>query len=180
MKHQKFTLTLKVIEEIVSQYKKGLKQFIILNTVKRAQEFYKIVKMNLENEIDYPNVILYHSQYTYNDRVKKELEIRDESENGPFILIATQVIEISLDISCDIMYTEVAPPDAIGQRGGRLNRKGKTFKNGVDHEMKIFLPEKHLPYDEMLLKSTLEKIRDGPVSIKKSRNCVMIFIKVAI
>ncbi|MBI5460452.1 CRISPR-associated helicase Cas3' [Methanobacterium sp.] len=155
------------IEEIVSQYKKGLKQFIILNTVKRAQEFYKIVKMNLENEIDYPNVLLYHSQYTYNDRVKKESEIRDESENGPFILIATQVIEISLDISCDIMYTEVAPPDAIGQRGGRLNRKGKTFKNGVTHEMKIFLPEKHLPYDENLLKDTQEKIRNGPVSYKE-------------
>jgi CRISPR-associated endonuclease/helicase Cas3 len=153
-------------EEIVNQYKKGLKQFVILNTVKRTQEFYRRVKMNLAKEIENPNIVLYHSQYTYNDRVKKELEIRDESKEGPFILIATQVIEISLDISCDIMYTEVAPPDAIGQRGGRLNRKGKTFKNGVMHEMKIFLPEKHLPYDENLLKETQEKIKDGPVSYK--------------
>jgi CRISPR-associated endonuclease/helicase Cas3 len=111
------------IEEIVHQYKKGLKQFIILNTVKRAQEFYKIVKMNLENEIDYPNVILYHSQYTYNDRVKKESEIRDESKKGPFILIATQVIEISLDISCDIMYTEVAPPDGHWSKRGTYQSK---------------------------------------------------------
>jgi len=154
------------IEEIINQYKKGLKQFIILNTVKRAQEFYKLVKINLEKEIKDPNIILYHSQYTYNDRVTKELEIRDKSKEGPFILIATQVIEISLDISCDIMYTEVAPPDAIGQRGGRLNRKGKTFRNRVKHEMKIFLPEKHLPYDENLLKDTQKQIRDGPVSYK--------------
>lgn len=153
------------IEEIIKQYKKGFKQFVILNTVKRAQKFYKIIKMTLEKDIERPNVILYHSQYTYNDRVKKESEIR-ESKKGPFILIATQVIEISLDISCDIMYTEVAPPDAIGQRGGRLNRKGKTFKNQINHEMKIFLPEKHLPYDENLLKVTQEKIKDGPVSYK--------------
>ncbi|OEC88796.1 MULTISPECIES: CRISPR-associated helicase/endonuclease Cas3 [Methanobacterium] len=157
----------KILDSIINQYNLGLKQFIILNTVKRSQEFYKVLKRNLEEKYDNPNVILYHSQFIYKDRMEKESEIRDKSEKGPFILIATQVIEISLDISCDVMYTEIAPPDAIGQRGGRLNRKGKTcFTNGISHEMKIFAPESHLPYDEELLQKTKNNILNGPISYK--------------
>ena len=108
---------------------------------------------------------MFYSQFTYSDRVRKEAEIlRKSKEEQPFILIATQVIEISLDISCDIMYTDFAPPDAIGQRAGRLNRKGKTFKNGVVHELRIFNPENHLPYDEDLLERTMNMISEGPTS----------------
>jgi CRISPR-associated endonuclease/helicase Cas3 len=155
----------KVLDEIINYYNLELKQFIILNTIKKAQEFYKILKSNLKKNYDDPNIILYHSQFIYKDRVKKELEIMNKSKQGPFILIATQVIEISLDISCDVMYTELAPPDAIGQRGGRINRKGRTFfSNGFIHEMKIFLPENYLPYNEKLLKKTKEKIVNGPRS----------------
>ncbi|MBI5681165.1 MAG: CRISPR-associated helicase Cas3' [Methanobacterium sp.] len=157
-----------ILDDIVNKYNLGLKQFIILNTIKRAQEFYKILKNNLEEKYDDPNVILYHSQFIYNDRVEKESEIKNRSKKGPFILIATQVIEISLDISCDVMYTEIAPPDAIGQRGGRLNRKGKVYStDGILHEMKIFAPESHLPYNEELLQKTRNNILKGPTSYKK-------------
>jgi len=157
-----------IINEIINQYNLGLKQFIILNTIERAQEFYKILKSNLEEDFDDPNVILYHSQFIHSDRVKKESEIIDNAKKGSFILIATQVIEISLDISCDVMYTEIAPPDAIGQRGGRLNRKGKVCSaNRILHEMKIFTPESHLPYNEELLQKTKNNILNGPTSYKK-------------
>lgn len=158
----------KILDDIINNYNLGLKQFIILNTIKRAQEFYKILKSNLEEIYNDPNVILYHSQFIYKDRVKKESEIKNRSKKGPFILIATQVIEISLDISCDVMYTEIAPPDAIGQRGGRLNRKGKVCStDGTTHEMKIFVPESYLPYDEELLEKTKNNILNGPTSYKK-------------
>ncbi|NMC68266.1 MAG: CRISPR-associated helicase Cas3' [Spirochaetales bacterium] len=155
-----------ILDEIINQYNVGLNQFIILNTIERAQEFYKILKSNLEENYDDPNLILYHSQFIYKDRVEKESEIKSKSEKAPFILIATQVIEISLDISCDMMYTEIAPPDAIGQRGGRLNRKGKVCSNGVLHEMKIYTPESRFPYDEELLRKTKNNISNGPTSYK--------------
>jgi CRISPR-associated endonuclease/helicase Cas3 len=156
-----------ILDEIIDQYDFGLNQFIILNTIERAQEFYKILKSNLEKKYDDPNLILYHSQFIYNDRVEKESEIKKRYKERPFILIATQVIEISLDISCDVMYTEIAPPDAIGQRGGRLNRKGKVcFTDGVLHEMKIFAPESRFPYGEELLQKTKDNILNGPTSYK--------------
>jgi len=151
-----------VMEEITKNYMRGLNQFIILNTVERAKDFYK----NLREKIPDGNILLYHSQFTFNDRVKKEEEISKCINKKPFILVATQVIEISLDISCDIMYSELAPPDALGQRGGRLNRKGKTWKEEIEHVMKIFLPENSRPYDDLLLEKTMEEIRKylGPVS----------------
>ena len=148
-----------LLNEIQSNDNKGLKQFFIFNTVKRAQTFYFKLKSILPNT----KIILYHSQFTHNHRVQKENEILDyASKNNGFILIATQVIEISLDISADVIYTELAPPDALGQRGGRLNRKRKegSFK------MKLFNSESNLPYDEELINKTKEFLKVGPISYK--------------
>ena len=146
-----------LIDEINSNYEKNLKQFFIFNTVDRSRNFYSLLKSYLPN----CKIILYHSQFTHNHRVEKEKEILDySSREGAFILIATQVIEISLDISADIMYTELAPPDALGQRGGRLNRK----KNNGDFKMKIFNSESRLPYDEELINKTKETLKLGSVS----------------
>ena len=152
-----FDLDEDILSEIKSNYENGLKQFFIFNTVDRSQNFYFILKSYFPD----CKIILYHSQFTHNHRVEKENEILDfASREGGFILIATQVIEISLDISADIMYTEIAPPDALGQRGGRLNRKKKE---GI-FKMKIFNSESHLPYDEDLINKTKETLKQGPVS----------------
>lgn len=147
-----------VVAEIVKNYRKGLTQFAILNTVERAKQFYLRLKEEFRN-LDEPNIMLYHSQFTYNDRVKKENEIYSRIKNKPFILVATQVIEVSLDISCDVMYSELAPPDAIGQRAGRLNRKGKEWNNEVEHALKIYLPKEHLPYEENLFNKVKSVVR---------------------
>jgi len=163
--HKKSIFDDNVIAEIVENYKKGLTQFVILNTVERAKQFYLRLKDELK-DFDESNIMLYHSQFTYNDRIKKENEIYKRIKNNPFILVATQVIEVSLDISCDIMYSELAPPDALGQRAGRLNRKGKNWSNGIEHALKIFMPERYLPYEEELLKKVQSFVGDyqKPVS----------------
>ncbi|PWB54533.1 MAG: CRISPR-associated helicase/endonuclease Cas3 [Candidatus Methanoperedenaceae archaeon] len=167
-----------IIDEIIENYHKGLVQFIILNTIQRSTSIYDALITYLPQSEDYERIILHHSQFTYQDRSDKERDILqriNKEKLRPFILVATQVIEISLDISCDIMYTELAPGDALGQRGGRLNRKGRTWKsNGFDHMMKIFMPEeldeddpKKKPYDSALLQKTMEVMKDGPCSYYK-------------
>jgi len=144
----------------VQNYQKGLTQFVILNTVEQAKKMYLSLKEKLKSFENVPKLLLYHSQFIYKDRIKKEEEIYERLKEKPFILVATQVIEVSLDISCDIMYSELAPPDAIGQRAGRLNRKGKEWKNKIEHVLKIYLPEKHLPYEETLLNKVQEVVKD--------------------
>jgi CRISPR-associated endonuclease/helicase Cas3 len=147
-----------IINEIMDNYKKGLSQAIILNTVERAKEFYKAIR-------DKVPAILYHSQFAYKDRVKKEEEIFNLEEmrkslNKPYIIVATQVIEISLDMSVDVMYSELSPPDALGQRAGRLHRKGRDWKeDGKEYKLKIFLPYKHLPYSKELIEKTSDYIK---------------------
>jgi len=143
-----------VFDSIIDNYFNGKTQFIVLNTVSKSKKFYKTLMDKLEDyDIKDPDVILYHSQFTYNDRNRKEKEIKEKYNNKnkkPFILIATQVIEISLDISADLMYSEVAPIDAIGQRAGRLNRRGK-IPDGI---LNIYFSEKNIPYDKELMKNT--------------------------
>lgn len=167
-----------ILDEIIGNYHKGLVQFIILNTIERSKYIYDTLITNLPQSEELGRIILHHSQFTYQDREDKERDILHKLKTEKlrsFILVATQVIEISLDISCDIMYTELAPGDAIGQRGGRLNRKGMTWKsNGFEHTMKIFMPEeldedtpKKKPYDPYLLKKTMEVMQDGPCSYLK-------------
>jgi CRISPR-associated endonuclease/helicase Cas3 len=122
--------------------------------------------------------VLHHSQFTYRDRADKEkvlLQNLKEKKLRPFILVATQVIEISLDISCDVMYTELAPADALGQRGGRLNRKGRKWHSDeLEYEMKVFITEelldknqKEKPYIPHLLEKTKATIDNGPCSYLK-------------
>lgn len=164
-----------VINEIEKNYDNGLTQFIILNTIERSKFVYKTLIERLSQLEDSPQILLYHSQFTYKDREGKEryiLQKLKEEKLRPFILVATQVIEISLDISCDVMYTELAPGDALGQRGGRLNRKGKTWvSDGIEHIMKIFMTEeldekepKARPYDPSLLTKTNQVLKSSPCS----------------
>jgi len=163
-----------VIKEIIENYRdKRLVQYIILNTVERSKLVYKVLKKRLEEFDKNPNIILYHSQFTYGDRGEKERNILNFNEKKlrPFILVATQVIEVSLDISCDVIYTELAPGDALGQRGGRLNRKGHTWtSNGAEHLMKIFMPEEEKPYDPALILNTKNAINNGPYSYLRLKN----------
>lgn len=153
-----------VYEQIINNYNEGKNIFIILNQVQWAQDFYKNLKNQFESESIEPNLILYHSRFIHKDRVEKEEEIRKKVKQKPCVLVTTQVIEISLDISADVMYTTIAPPDAIGQRAGRLNRSGKTYKNEFLHELKLFNIENNLPYDEELLKSAWENFYEGVYS----------------
>jgi len=175
------------ITEIVENYHKDLIQFIILNTVERSKLIYETLINRLPQTEEFHRIILHHSQFTYKDREQKERDILQRPKDKkprPFILVATQVIEISLDISCDIMYTELAPGDALGQRGGRLNRKGRTWiSNGFEHMMKVFTPEeldddepKKRPYNPDLLKKTIETMENGSYSyLKLKETCDKIY-----
>lgn len=101
---------------------KNRKVLVICNTVSKAQKLYK----KLEGE----NVWLLHSKYIRRDRVFLERKIMGFSESGESgIWITTQIVEASLDIDFDILYTEMCTADSLLQRMGRCNRKGRYCPN---------------------------------------------------
>ena len=97
---------------------KNRKVLVICNTVSKAQKLYK----KLEGE----HVWLLHSKYIRRDRAFLERKIMEFSESGESgIWITTQIVEASLDIDFDILYTEMCTADSLLQRMGRCNRKGR-------------------------------------------------------
>lgn len=120
---------------------------IICSTVDRAQRVYHALKPYFP-EADagdgHPELDLFHARYVFKDRETRERRARlrfgkpggmvDCGKEGvkPFqrphraVLVATQVIEQSLDLDFDLMVSDMAPVDLILQRAGRLHRHDRT------------------------------------------------------
>lgn len=115
-------------EEIVDFYNKNidlhsLKILVVVNTVTSAQNLY----LHISKQIGKENVKLLHSKFTVEDRKNLEYEIIEDGKyenNKHIIWIATQVVEASLDLDFDFLFTEFAELSSLFQRMGRCNRKG--------------------------------------------------------
>ena len=123
---------------------------IYANTVDKAVMFYNWFEKRKANPI------LYHSRFTEPHKKDKELELIDalgktawENNSAKGIAILTQIGEMSINISADIMISELCPIDRLTQRSGRLCRFDKT-KIG---ELYVLVPQKNdlvypAPYGE--------------------------------
>lgn len=86
-------------------------------------------------EVD--NTLLFHSRFAFHDRQRIEDRTlaffgkKSTTERAGKIIIATQVIEQSLDIDLDIMLSDLAPVDLLIQRAGRLQRHVRDHKGYV-------------------------------------------------
>ena len=71
------------------------------------------------------SVDVYHSRFRYKDRSRRHRRVVDHFKRGRAgtLLVATQVAEMSLDLSADLLVTDVAPVPSLIQRLGRLNRR---------------------------------------------------------
>ncbi|HXF04084.1 MAG TPA: CRISPR-associated helicase Cas3' [Blastocatellia bacterium] len=107
------------IEEALRYARDGRSVLLIANTISEAQTLYKQLK-----ERGWRKCELLHARFIFRDRQKKEA--RAEKPQPGTIFVATQVVEVSLDISYDVLLTEIAPIDALVQRMGRVNRRGET------------------------------------------------------
>ena len=96
----------------------GRSLLIVANTVRDAQQIFR----RLKPQCDDRQLTLLHSRFCLRDRRLKEKHITSPSPGS--ILVSTQVVEVSLDISYEAMLTEIAPLDALVQRLGRVNRYG--------------------------------------------------------
>lgn len=70
--------------------------------------------------------LIYHSRFKYEDRVERHKAVIEAfKQDGPVLAICSQVAEMSLDLSADLLVTDLAPVPAMIQRLGRLNRRAK-------------------------------------------------------
>jgi len=125
-----------ILTTILASLSNGGCMAIICNTVRRSQDIYQWLASELidrDIEID-----LFHARFPFGDRKRKEnscLKTFGKGERNTqkkTILVATQVIEQSLDLDFDNMITELAPVDLVLQRMGRLHRHARDRPAGLN------------------------------------------------
>ena len=155
----------KIVSEI-EQFKQST--LIFCNHVKTSQQVYD----ELKNKYGFTDITLLHSRFNGRDRTeietkitrklsrKQKAELKEKVELNFLatpILVATQAVEVSLDIDYERGYSEPAPADALGQRLGRVNRKG-------EREAALIIifnePTNGYLYNEDLTNKTVELLGD--------------------
>lgn len=157
-----------ILRKGVNEKKKIL---LVFNTVRKAQEVFESISK------DYSNIprLLVHSRFRRKDRYYKEVELkeefnaRDREEFNPCIVVSTQVVEVSLDISFDMMITECAPFDSLVQRFGRVNRIRTVDTIGKFKSVYVIKPKGNgLPYKKEILNRTYNQLpKSGSVLEEK-------------
>ena len=144
----------------VDEVKRALGQahriLVVCNTVERAIELYRQVSGYAQCQGYECNLL--HSRFLPEDRKQKEDWVilnfgKNALQNSKVILIATQVVEVGLDISADLLLTEVAPVDALIQRAGRVARWGG------DGAVWVYDVESAAPYKQDLVNNTKELLQ---------------------
>ena len=111
----------------IIDHAKNNKVLVIVNEVEQAKKIFTKIREKNENI----NVNLLHSQFIYSDRKIKEDEIlsfsKDKMKTG--IWITTQIVEASLDIDFDLLFTEMSTLDSLFQRLGRCYRSREYNKS---------------------------------------------------
>jgi CRISPR-associated endonuclease/helicase Cas3 len=136
---------------------KNEKVLWVANTVDRAVNVAKIGEAR-----GLSLVLPYHSRYRYSDRIQRHKAVVNAfkpNHPGPVLAVTTQVCEVSLDLSADLLVTDLAPVPALIQRMGRLNRRITPDFQGKPRPA-IFLDcDDPLPYDMRELENAKKWLR---------------------
>ncbi|WP_181778658.1 MULTISPECIES: CRISPR-associated helicase Cas3' [Brevibacterium] len=105
---------------------------VIRNSVRRVQATAEA----LRNAFGFDAVTVAHARFTASDRAERDRSLleafgKDSSKRPDFsIVVATSVIEQSLDIDFDLMFTDLCPVDLLIQRIGRVHRHSGRARPG--------------------------------------------------
>ena len=139
------------------------KILIVFNQVARSQAVFSA----LEEHYPHINKMLIHSRFKRAKRSELENDLKAvfNTSAEACIVVSTQVVEVSLDISFDLMITEGAPIDALIQRFGRINRKRTASTIGHYKHVYVLHPpaskSEALPYSLDILEKSYRALPDG-------------------
>jgi len=165
-KTERFEDLAQIIEDAIEAKKKIL---IVANRVARSQDLFN----RISNQYLHVNKMLIHSRFKRSRRAVLETKLKEELNESKeaCIVVATQVVEVSLDISFDLMITDSAPIDALIQRFGRINRKRTRETIGHYKPVYVLAPPDNktdaMPYSIEVLKRSYEVLPNGELLQEK-------------
>ncbi|HVU14343.1 MAG TPA: CRISPR-associated helicase Cas3', partial [Phototrophicaceae bacterium] len=154
------------LDTVLAEWQAQHSTLVCCNTVKRAQSAYIELKRRFETLGLDPkdHVLLLHGRFNGKDRWAKEQRLMKyigvdmpKAARKPMIVVATQVVEVSLNLDFDTLYTDPAPLEALLQRFGRVNRGRAERSLCPVYVFDQPLGEKEsLPYDHRIVARSLE------------------------
>jgi len=132
----------------------GQRVLWVVNTVDRA------VAVAERARRDFPDamVLPYHSRFRYRDGARRRRELFDAfGGRGAVIAVTTQVCEVSLNLSADLMVTDLSPVTSLIQRLGRLNRWARS--GDPPRDALVIPPPRPEPYTLEALGQTTQWLR---------------------
>lgn len=182
------------LDEIAAKARSGKSVLVVCNLVANAQLAYQELRQRLTE--DGVEVLLLHGRFNQMDRLAKEKRVQEctganSQRRKAIVLVATQVVEVSLDIDLETVYSEPAPLEALIQRFGRVNRRrmmadgsgraslaavhvfsqpedGQTIYDPllIEGTLAILRREDGKGIDEAAVGGWLDEIYEGPVAQK--------------
>jgi len=152
-------------DDMYCKYQQNKKVLVVTNTVKKSQEVYEKLKERFNGKAE--DLHLLHSRFIWKHRQEKESAILKECEHdeqGNYkkskgcVWVATQLVEASLDIDFDYLFTEASTADSLIQRMGRVWRHRKSDYTGKENVI-IACDVEYRIYEEDLTKQSIEKIK---------------------
>jgi CRISPR-associated endonuclease/helicase Cas3 len=154
-----------ILEQAFDNHEKVL---VICNTVNKAQKVFEDLEQAFP---DIPKMLI-HSRFKRSDRVERETLLKTKFNGDgskqfgdglkPCLVVSTQVVEVSLDISFDRMITQCAPLDGMIQRFGRVNRFRTEETKGKYKPVHVIEPSGNvLPYSLDILKISYEQLPEN-------------------
>ncbi|MGH2538789.1 MAG: CRISPR-associated helicase Cas3', partial [Candidatus Promineifilaceae bacterium] len=124
-----------------------LRTLVLCNTVREAQALYRELRQSITDKALPVDTLLLHGRFLIEDRRRIETELRNRlgekaEHDGSLIVVATQAIEVGVDISCDTLHTQVAPASSLIQRAGRCARFPAEIGRVI-----VYSVEKTSPYE---------------------------------
>lgn len=138
---------------------------IVCNSVASAVDTYCEIRR------DHPGALLLHSRLSPADRSERERELlrvagRTGDRSEGLVVVATQIIESSLDIDADLMLTEPCPADSLAQRIGRLHRHERETRPPWGSAPKaVIVPGSAYVYERTVPHALIRTLEDLPGSL---------------
>jgi CRISPR-associated endonuclease/helicase Cas3 len=141
----------------------GRSVLAVANTVATAQALFDALTPGVADQ----DAFLLHSRFKLRDRAAIEKQITerhperkpgDPARRGGGLVVATQVLEVSLCLDFDRGVSELAPVEAVAQRAGRVNRRGRHPDGPV--EFRVHAAPSSLPYHPDAVQAALLALRD--------------------
>lgn len=158
------------VKRIRAWLQEGHSVLVVANTVATAQSLYAELAPDARtaHPDDPEAAILLHSRFRGCDRddIEERITTRypergsDESPRRGGLVVSTQALEVSLCLDLDRGVSELAPVEALAQRAGRVNRRGRHPDGPV--EFRVHRTEDSRPYDPKATAAAWQALTQAP------------------